>query len=238
MPQIDLEHLSRKRLEKYSLQEMLPAFLRPKEKRWTAKSPALRAMQEMKAREVEHVRWRSTVPELIEPDLQCVEHAMRTQARQEIETRVDLAELSGTPGSASVHPALFIKARHAENLRVTTFKLETPEGATLREQYRELFQRFPHSTVQKRGEDELRTELGKARAVVGLVSKHAGEIVEMDRMKMRWILHPLAPGSASVEWSSQWNCKADGSPTDTPRDIEYGYPKAQDSIYQMGDPES
>ena len=108
MPQIDLEHLSRKRLEKYSLQEMLPAFLRPKEKRWTAKSPALRAMQEMKAREVEHVRWRTARPAIKDPDLQCVEHAMRTAARRVIQTRVDLAELSGSPGSASVHPATFL----------------------------------------------------------------------------------------------------------------------------------
>ena len=237
MPQIDLEHLSRKRLEKYSLQEMLPPFLQPTEKRWTATCPALRKVQEMKDREVEHVRYRSTVPELIEPDLQCVEHAMRTRACQEIETRVDLAELSGTPGSASVHPAAFIKARHEESLWVTKLKHETFDGAALREQYHELFRRFPTSTVLKRGED-MDTVLGQAKAVVGLVNKHAGEIVEMDRMKMRWILHFLAPGSASVEWSSQWNCNADGSPTDTPRDFEYGYPKAQDSLLQMGDPES
>ena len=108
MPQIDLEHLLRKRLEKYSLQEMLPPFLQPTEKRWTATCPALRKVQEMKAREVEHVRWRAARPAVRDPELQCVEHAMRTAARRVIQTRVDLAELSGSPGSASVHPATFL----------------------------------------------------------------------------------------------------------------------------------
>ena len=55
----------------------------------------------------------------------------------------------------------------------------------------------------------------------------------MDRTKMTWILRPVTPDSASVEWSQQWNCKADGSPTDTPQDPEYGYPRAQDSKFQM-----
>ena len=216
---------------------MLPPFLQPTEKRWTTTCLALREVQEMKDREVEHVRYRSTVPELVDPDLQCVLHAMRTQARQGIQPRVDLTVLSGTPGSASVLPAAFLKARHEESLWVTKLKQETTEGTALRGQYHELFQQFPTSTVLKRGED-MDTLLGMARAVVGLVAKHAGEMVEMDRMETRWILYPVAPGAASVGWSSQWNCKADGSPTDTPRDFEYGYPKAQDSLLQMGDPES
>ena len=216
---------------------MLPPFLQPAEKRWTATCLALRKVQEMKDREVEHVRYRSTAPELVERDLQCVELAMRTRARQEIGTRADLAELSCTPGSASVLPAAFLKARHEESLWVTKLKQETTEGTALRGQYHELFQQFPTSTVLKRGED-MDTLLGMARAVVGLVAKHAGEMVEMDRMETRWLLYPVAPGLASVGWSSQWYCKADGSRTDTPGDVEYGYPKARDSLYQMGDPES
>ena len=55
----------------------------------------------------------------------------------------------------------------------------------------------------------------------------------MDRMKMTWKLLPVTPDSASVKWSRQWNCKADGSPADPPRDEEYGYPRAQDSKTQM-----
>ena len=213
-------------------QEILPSFLQPKAQMWTAESPAFQAMQAMKTRELEHVRWRAARPVAYDPEVQCVEHSMRTDARKEIQTRVDLAELSGTPGSASVDPVTFLKARHKESLQVTDLKKATPEGAKLREQYCELFKRFPHSTVLKVGEDQLRTDLGKAQAVTQLVSKHSGEIVEIDRTKMGWILHPLAPGSASVEWSKQWNCKEDGGMAMS-KDSEYGFPTAQDLTIKM-----
>ena len=157
----------------------------------------------------------------------------RTAARRAIQTSVDIAELSGSPGSASVHPATFLNKMHTSSLWVTRLPKDTLEGAQLRKEYSELFQAFPHDTVLKQGEDQMRTTIGKAKAVVNLEKKHSGEIVEMDRMKMTWILRPVTPGSASVEWSQQWNCKADGSPTDTPQDPEYGYPRAQDSIRQM-----
>ena len=122
---------------------------------------------------------------------------------------------------------------HQSSLRVTRLPKDTLEGAQLRKEYSELFQAFPHDTVLKMGEDAMRTAIGKAKAVVGLEKKHSGEIVEMDRMKMTWKLLPVTPDSASVKWSRQWNCKADGSPADPPRDEEYGYPRAQDSITQM-----
>ena len=89
-------------------QEMLPSSLQPTVHSWTPESDAFRQMQAMKAREVEHVRWRAARPAVRDPELQCVEHAMRTAARRVIQTRVDLAELSGSPGSASVHPATFL----------------------------------------------------------------------------------------------------------------------------------
>ena len=66
-----------------------------------------------------------------------------------------------------------------------------------------LLQRFPESTVAKVGEDALRTELGRAKAVTQLVMKHSGEVVELDKYKMGWVLQSLAPGSASTEWSKQ-----------------------------------
>ena len=55
-----------------------------------------------------------------------------------------------------------------------------------------LLSRFPDSTVNKVGDNQLNTKIGKATAVVQLVSKHSGEIVENDtcrssfrRRKMR-----------------------------------------------------
>ena len=88
--------------------EMLPPFLQPTTQSWTPESDAFQEMQAKKSREVEHVRWRVARPAVRDPELQCVEHAMRTAARRVIQTRVDLAELSGSPGSASVHPATFL----------------------------------------------------------------------------------------------------------------------------------
>ena len=46
--------------------------------------------------------------------------------------------------------------------------------------------------------DQLRTEHGRVKAITQLVSKHAGEIVEVDRNKTYWVLRPKSgPGSAS-----------------------------------------
>ena len=75
---------------------------------------------------------------------------------------LDLAELSATPGSASVPPAAFLIARHSESLEVTKLKRETPEGAELRGQYGALFKRFPRSTLLKVGEEQLSTVRGQA----------------------------------------------------------------------------
>ena len=53
-------------------QEMLPSFLQPTAQMWTAESSDFKAMQEMKAREVEHVRWRAARPPGLDPELQRV----------------------------------------------------------------------------------------------------------------------------------------------------------------------
>ena len=187
-------------------------------------------MQAMKAREVEHVRWRAARPPARDPEVQGDLHAMFSDARQALESRVDLAELAG---SACVSPAAFLQARHKESLVVTKLKQETPEGEKLRGEHCELFTRFPPSTLVKVGEAQLSTALGQARGVVQLAAKHSGEVVELDRNKMSWVLHSLAPGSASAEWSPQWRCAENGQPPECTRDLEYGYPRAQDSFRKM-----
>jgi len=95
-------------------QELLPPFMQPSAQTWIAESSAFQAMQELKAREVEHVRWRAAQAVAYDPVLRFVETSMRTEARANIQRRVDLAELSATPGSASVPPAVFLIARHSE----------------------------------------------------------------------------------------------------------------------------
>ena len=82
-------------------------------------------------------------------------------------------------------------------------------------------------------EAQLSTALCQARGVVQLAAKHSGEVVELDRNKMSWVLHSLAPGPASAEWSPQWRCAENGEPPECAKDLEYGYPPAQDSFRKM-----
>ena len=57
-------------------------------------SPAFREMQEMKRREVEHVRWRCVKQDYVDPDIHCVEHALQSEVKQRLGTAaVDLRQL-------------------------------------------------------------------------------------------------------------------------------------------------
>ena len=87
---------------------------------------------------------------------------------------------------------------HEHALGVTTLK---EEGATtLRNTYAKLFEAFPRSTLTKVGHKQLTTDMGRATAIVQLVSKHSGEVVELDRFRSSWVLRPVSPGSASDQW--------------------------------------
>ena len=71
---------------------MLPSVLNRQDENWTARSTELQRLHEMKARQVEHVRFKSAKPPLHD-------------ARLCIQPRVDIGELiTEAPGSASVNP--------------------------------------------------------------------------------------------------------------------------------------
>ena len=55
--------------------------------------------------------------------------------------------------------------------------------ATLRDEYHVLLQARPAITLEKVGSAQLATLDGKAYAIGQLVSKHGGEIVELDRRR-------------------------------------------------------
>jgi hypothetical protein len=80
--------------------------------------------------------------------------------------------------------------------------------------------------MNKLGENQLSTEIGRALAIVQLTSKHSGEIVEIDRTRNTWILVRVeAPGSASgdlFEYGPQWNCLETGEAVGGDGDTEYG----------------
>ena len=76
--------------------------------------------------------------------------------------------------------------------------------------------------------------MGRAKAIVQLVTKHGGEVVELNKMETSWVLRPVAPSSASVEWSEQWYCKEGGECVDE-KDLEYGFPPSNDDQLMMSE---
>ena len=65
------------------------------------------------------------------------------------------------------------------------------------------------------------------RPLAGLVSKHSGDLVELDLRCAGWQLRAVAPGSASgtlpPHQYAQWFCPGNGEPVGN-RDFEFGYP--------------
>ena len=83
--------------------EALPDFLQTGAEKWRLPSAALKAVQAMKAREVEHVRYRSTAAHDIDAELESVKQCMRSQLRHAGKGH-DLMALVDVPGSASTSP--------------------------------------------------------------------------------------------------------------------------------------
>ena len=94
----------------------------------------------MKAREVEHVRWRAAQDFNEDFELQITAQAMRTDARNALQNPVDPRQLSGMPGSANISSNTFLTERHNQNLAVTNLKKDSGDFA-------KLFDRFPESTI-------------------------------------------------------------------------------------------
>ena len=117
----------------------------------------------------------------------------------------ELRSLCDESGSNNVTPKDFVERAHKRGLQVTILKDADQEAR--RDEYAKLLERFPGSTERKVGGDQLLTPEGRARAVVQLVSKHSGELVELDRSRAGWVLRPVVPGSASTMYSDQWLCR-------------------------------
>ena len=121
---------------------------------------------------------------------------------------------------------------HKSNLKVTL--LHKPENDRLREKYRKLLEDLPECSHDKWTSENLQTELDKAKAVVGLIKFHPGEVVELAATKCKWELCPKSPGSASDdEFSWQWWCRKEGQVVETPEDPGYGFPTYYDGELQI-----
>ena len=109
-----------------------------------------------------------------------------------------LCQLEECTVTKHVEPLEFLLNTHAKALMVTDFRNQ--EKQALRDEYTTLFSHFPASTVAKVGNEQLSTSIGKATALIQLVNKHSGEVVEADVTRGGWSLQPSPPGSASGAW--------------------------------------
>ena len=100
----------------------------------------------------------------------------------------------GVPGSASKAQRAFLQAANKRSLGVLKLKTE----AVLRDEYRWLLEVLPPIVENKFDHTaKLETDEGRAQAIVSLINKHAGEIVELDSNCTEWTLQPVLPGVAS-----------------------------------------
>jgi len=189
--------------------ELFPPFLR--EDHQEASNPAFREMQEMKMRAVEHVRWRSANCNTSDPYFACLLTQMRSDVRgflKEGERRVTtLRFLESITVDKHEEPQLFLLGAHTQALKITEFT----KNDNLLNEYAALFKQLPSIAAAKLGAKNLETDHGCAKALVKLVNKHSGELVEIDATRGGWSLRESAPGSASAaKWGEQWYCTNGG----------------------------
>ena len=97
------------------------------------------------------------------------------------------------PGSDSGGGKEFLHEAHRRGLWVTEF----PKYKQTRKDCGKLLEDFPTICVTKFGKDNLQSGQGRGKMVVGLVNKHSGELVELDRSRPTWVLR-RAPGQGAV----------------------------------------
>ena len=115
----------------------------------------------------------------------------------------------GVPGSASKAQRAFLQAANKRSLGVQKLKTE----AVLRDEYRRLLEVLPPIVENKFDHTaKLETVEGRAQAIVSLINKHSGEIVELDSNLTEWTLQPVLPGVASGPPPEQFFCCPNGVP--------------------------
>ena len=113
------------------------------------------------------------------------------------------------PGSASNAQRAFLQAAHQRSLGVQKLKTDP----ALRDEYRWLLKDLPPIVETKFDHTaKLDTVEGRAQAIVSLINKHSGEIVELDSNCTEWTLQPVLPGVASGGTPEQFFCCPNGAP--------------------------
>ena len=115
----------------------------------------------------------------------------------------------GVLGSASAAQKAFLQAANKRSLGVQKLNTEP----VLRDEYHWLLKVLPPIVEDKFDHSrKLETVEGKAQAIVKLINKHSGEIVELDSNLTEWTLQPVLPGVASGPPPEQFFCCPNGVP--------------------------
>ena len=102
------------------------------------------------------------------------------------------------PSSDKKGPEKFLQDARSRSLWVTKLHAGEATSDDLRTEFSAFLRGLPDSCADRFGQRTLNSPEGRARAIAGLVSKHSGELVELDHLAMRWQLRKVAPGSAGA----------------------------------------
>ena len=200
---------------------------------------AIGIMQAFKNREQESVRWRSVTEHVNDVDLMTQLADMRVHAEENTEFEDLRVLLPSSASKQTVHQ--FIERAHSRNLNVINLKLKQNHKA--RKKFQKLLEELPASTVKKVPPGQLNTSQGRARAITQLISKHSGEVVELDPCTTEWRL--MKVGGFSYATKPHWDeeqiwCMPDGftrswSQYECPSDYDCGCNRNQDALLHQLD---
>ena len=107
----------------HARRDILPDFLRTVKEDPTHENKTFKKMREMKEREVEHVRYRSSRDHVADASIQAAAQSMRMEARHALKpTQNELRSLCDESGSNNVTPTDFVDQAHKRALQVTILK--------------------------------------------------------------------------------------------------------------------
>ena len=121
------------------------------------------------------------------------------------------------PGAASAAPRDFLVAAARRSIQVLDRGKPVAQLAHMRSEHKPSRWEFPRSTALKLDAGALETEKQGADAAKQLVTKHRGEIVELDKTRCAWELRAREVNQAlPAAWrSAQWRCIAGGGAADS-----------------------
>ncbi len=166
--------------------------LEAQERRLQSPDEARLAFREMKGRAPEHVRWRSAKLILCmdKSITRMRSDAFSTDPAEGASCVTDLAELWRTEWPSR---NVFLGRMHRKSLRLTNLK----SSPRLQQRYVKLLGAPPDDTDDKSNITAESSAQTTSEAVVGLLNKYTGEVVETDQLLATWRLIEVKSGAPS-----------------------------------------